>query len=194
MTPLAPLLLMLLQSGPATPASDAPPAVRNGLPGTGHQALRRLAGVWSVRKTIWLKGPSAPPATAVLTARRRLIAGGRYLEDVTQGEVAGQPYFRTGLLGYSNMDKRYEWVTADATNANMMIYLGRDGSGPGFPIDAAGRFTDQGLLGSGTTGKPVAMRVRFTSEGANRNTLELYFTPPGAVERLFDRSVYTRRR
>jgi hypothetical protein len=42
---------------------------------------------------------------------------------VTEGTIAGQPYCRQGLLGYDNMDQRYEWVTVDM-NTVMTIYCG----------------------------------------------------------------------
>ncbi len=37
-------------------------------------------------------------------------AGGRFLYDVTEGTLADGPYWRMGVLGYSTMDERYEWV------------------------------------------------------------------------------------
>jgi hypothetical protein len=42
---------------------------------------------------------------------------------LTEGSALGAPYWRKGWLGYSNMDNRYEWITIDAVNSNMMIML-----------------------------------------------------------------------
>jgi hypothetical protein len=90
------------------------------------------------------RGSHLPPD---LICRREWIAGGRYLEDTTQGTAAGGTYWRRGWLGYSNMDRRYEWVTVDAVNTTMMSYAGALGSGSKMPITMSGVFTDQGVAG-----------------------------------------------
>jgi hypothetical protein len=161
--------------------------------------LRALAGTWRVEKSLYIAvgTPERPATSRDLVARRRLIAGGRYLQDITEGPMAGGTYYRMGLLGYSTMDRRYELVTVDGTNANMMIYRGEALAVPppasAMPvIDLTGAFTDQGLLGEETAGRSIAMRTVIRIEGPDRHVIELHFTPPGAAERLIDRSVYTR--
>jgi len=88
------------------------------------------------------------------------VAGGRFLQDVTEGTMAGGPYWRKGLLGYSNMDQRYEWVTIDGFNTHV------DELSPACRPPVRRRrlscpavFTDQGWLGEANVGKPVAMRT-----------------------------------
>jgi Protein of unknown function (DUF1579) len=173
---------------------DMPAWARRGLPGPSHAALNPLAGTWRVQKSLYIAvGTRDRPAeSSDLVARRDWVAGGRYLHDVTEGTVAGGPYWRLGLLGYSTMDERYEWITVDATNANMMIYLGAPRTAEQTPISMAGVFTDQGVLGEETVGKPVGMRTVIRIESEDRHVMELYLTPPGADELLADRSVYTR--
>jgi hypothetical protein len=186
------------QSVPAGP--QEPPAwLRRGQPGEGHVLLRALAGTWRVEKSLYIAigTPERPATSRDLVARRRLIAGGRYLQDITEGPIAGGAYYRMGLLGYSTMDRRYELVTVDGTNANMMIYRGDALVAPppasATPvISLTGTFTDQGLIGEDTAGRSVAMRTVIRVEGPDRHVIELHFTPPGGAERLIDRSVYTR--
>ena len=184
------------QEGAARPAaaSEMPIFLRRGLPGAGHAALQPLEGTWRVEMSVYMVvgTPEQPAVSTDIIARREWVAGGRYLTDVTQGTLAGSPYYRQGLLGYSNVDERYEWVTIDATNANMMIYSGTPGSGPRIPIVMSGVFTDQGWLGEATAGKPVGMRTVITIESNDRHRFDLYFTPPGGAERLIDRKIYTR--
>lgn len=178
----------------ALPQEDVPAWVRRGLPGPGHAILEALEGTWRVEKSLYIAlGTRDEPAESDdLTCRRVWLADGRYLRDVTEGTIAGVPYWRLGLLGYSTMDRRYEWVTIDMANANMMIYRGAPGSGEQVPITMSGTFTDQGVMGEATVGKPIDQRTVIRIENDDRHIVDLYFTPPGDEEILADRSVYTR--
>jgi len=185
----------LLPAAAQQPAERAVPSVlQRGLPGAGHERLQPLEGTFMVEMQVFM-GPGTPERPAVgrgIIARRQWVAGGRFLRDVTEGEFAGSRYYREGLLGFSNIDGRFEWVTVDAANANMMIYRGEDGSGPRMPIVVSGTFTDQGWLGEQNVGRSVRMRTVITIEGNDRHVFDLYFEWPGAGERLVDRKVYTR--
>jgi len=178
---------------------DMPPWMRRGLPAAGHAALSPLVGKWRVRMSIHATFGRSPDATPIvsedLICDRTWVAGGRYLEDLTTGSVAGGPYWRKGWLGYSIMDDRYEWVTIDGVNTTMMTYVGKPGAekpGSGAPISMTGVFTDQGVAGEATVGKSVGMRTVIRIEGPDRHVVELYFTPPGKPEMLATRAVYTR--
>jgi hypothetical protein len=106
--------------------------------------------------------------------------------------LAGSPYYRLGILGFSNIDSRYEWVTFDALNANMMLYRSARLDQPATHLELSGVFTDQGLLGEQFAGKEIPMRTVLEIHNDDRHVIELYFTPPGRAEQLIDRSVYTR--
>jgi hypothetical protein len=173
-----------------------PDWVRRGIPGSGHAALKPLVGNWRVHKSIYGtmgRSPDLPPIISEdITTRREWVADGHYIEDLTTGTVQGKPYWRKGWLGFSNMDRRYEWVTIDSLNTTMMRYLGKPGSEEKMPIDMTGVFTDQGVVNEHTVGKSVGQRAVIIIENNDRHTFELYFTPPGGKEQLVDRSVYTR--
>ena len=187
--------------GPAGPAaqttqSDMPEWMRRGMPGPGHAALEPLIGTWRVEMSIYgtfgRSGDEPPIVSNDLICRREWVAGGRYLEDLTEGTAAGGRYWRKGWLGYSNMDRRYEWVTIDAVNSTMMSYAGAPGSGAERPISMTGTFTDQGVAGESAVGRQVPMRTVVRFESADRHVFELYFTPPGRPEVLAARNIYTR--
>jgi hypothetical protein len=167
-----------------------------GIPGEGHKLLEPLIGQFRQHKEIHGtlgRAPNAPPikSDAVVTTRS-WVAGGRAIEDISEGKIEGMPYWRKGWLGYSAMDQRYEWVTIDAINTTMMIYVGAQGSGAKSPIEMSGSFTDQGVVSEETVGKRVRMRTVITIESNDRHVFELYFTPPGGGEVLADRTVYER--
>lgn len=188
----APSLVVFAQ--PTSVANSPPPFVTRGMPGAGQEAMKPLVGDWKV--SMWLYAamgtPDRPAASNDLKAHREWVAGGRFLADVTEGTFGGQPYYRRGTLGYSAMDKRYEWVTQDALNANMMIYAGPKGSGPTFPASLQGTFTDQGLLGERSVGKSIRQRTVIKIIDADHHEMDIYFTPPGGKERLIDHKIFTR--
>jgi hypothetical protein len=172
--------------------------VRNGLPGEMHKRLDALIGEWNVEVATYVLGgtPEKPIVSRDFVCRREWIAetGNRHLRDVTQG-TGGNPYYRLGILSYSTMDKRYEWVTVDFLNTNMMMYQGaKDSKGMSSDIKMSGEFTDQGILGDSYVGKNIQMETVIKFESPDRNLLELYFTPPGENRRLIQRFVYTRRK
>jgi hypothetical protein len=180
----------------ASPTQQAVPAwVQRGIPGPGHAALTPLVGSWSVELSVYGamgRSPDLPPLESKdIRTTRAWVADGQYLEDTTEGTVGGQPYWRRGWLGYSNLDRRYEWVTI-APRVPMMIYLGKPGSGAEMPIEVTGVFTDQGVVNEDTVGRPVAQRTVIRIDDDDRHVFELYFTPPGGKEQLALRSAYTR--
>jgi hypothetical protein len=176
--------------------AEMPDWTRRGLPGAGHKTLEPLVGTWRVHKeifgTLGRRADAPPLISDDITTRREWVAAGRYIEDTTEGTIDGAPYWRRGWLGYSNEDRRYEWVTIDALNTTMMRYVGRRGSGPSRTFSMSGTFTDQGVVGPETVGKAVGQRTTVRIDSSDRHIIELYFTPPGKPEQLADRSLYTR--
>jgi Protein of unknown function (DUF1579) len=179
----------------STTQQAVPPWVERGIPSSGHTALARLVGSWRVELSIYGtmgRSPDLPPLVSRdIRTTRVWIADGQYIEDTTEGTVEGKPYWRRGWLGYSNLDRRYEWVTV-APRVPMMIYLGKPGSGEQMPIEVTGVFTDQGVVSEQTVGKPVAQRTVIRLENNDRHVFELYFKPPTGKEQLALRMLYTR--
>jgi hypothetical protein len=182
---------------PSAVATDetVPAWVRRGASSAGHAAMAPLVGTWRVELSIYGtmgRSPDLPPIVSRdLRATRVAIANGQYIEETIEGTVAGQPYWRRGWLGYSNIDRRYEWVTV-APLVPMMIYRGAPGSGQQMPIEVTGSFTDQGVASEDSVGMAVGQRTLIRIEGPDRQVSELYFTPPGAREHLAMRMIFTR--
>jgi hypothetical protein len=177
-------------------AEDMPGWMRRGLPGAGHAALKRLVGTWRARYevygTLGRRGDEPPIVSDDVTTRREWIGGGRFIEDTTEGTLMGAPLWRRGWLGYSNADRRYEWITIDSVNPTMMIYLGAPGAATAHPIVMEGAFVDQGVAGEETVGKRVGMRTVIRIESDDRHMFELYFSRPGDKEVLALRTTYVR--
>jgi hypothetical protein len=184
----------LSSSGKTSDSMQPPLFVQRGMPGPFHAVLKSLQGEWSVSKEIYIAigSPGAPAKSAGMMAQRHWFGGGRHLLDTTAGAIGGSPYYRLGVLGFSNPDGCYEWVTFDAINSNQMLYRGPRLSKPSMHLSMTGIFTDQGLLGEELAGKQIPMRTLIDIQDNDRHLIELYFTPPGRGEVLIDRSVYTR--
>jgi hypothetical protein len=178
----------------STVGSAAPPFVQRGLPGPFHAVLKPLEGSWAVDKRIYIAVGSAdhPAMSSGMTCRRRWFGGDRHLDDITEGRLGDGTYYRMGVLGFSTMDHRYEWVTFDALNANSMIYRSEALERPAPRIVMNGVFTDQGLLGEALAGKAIPMRTTVAIISADRHVIDLHFMPPGQPEVLIDHSIYNR--
>ncbi|HEV8430351.1 MAG TPA: DUF1579 family protein [Pyrinomonadaceae bacterium] len=189
-----PTLAQNTETQPTTQQAE-PRWLQRGTPGAGHAALTPLIGSWQVEMSIYGtmgRSPDLPPIVSRdIRTTRSWVANGQYIEDTTEGTVEGQPYWRRGWLGYSNLDRRYEWVTI-APRVPMMIYFGKSASGEQTTIELTGSFTDQGIVNEQTVGKPVGQRTVIRIESNDRHVFDLYFTPPGKKEQLAMRLVFTR--
>lgn len=172
---------------------DMPALIKRTTPGAGQAELKPLLGKWRVEKANFLLGEGGKPVKSeAMTAERVMIGDGRFISDTTTGKLGGRPYFRTGLLGYNNIARRYELVTADNVTPLLMSYQGRDGSVPSARIDMRGKFADPGVTGERNVGKIVAMRTEIRIIDNDHHEIDLFFTPPGKPEKLVDTMVYTR--
>ncbi|MFD0856566.1 DUF1579 family protein [Actinomadura adrarensis] len=164
-------------------------------PGRNHRVLDPLVGTWKAMKTNYVLGGDQPVVSRDLTIKVRWIArtGDRFLQEETQGTLAGSRYYRLGVLGFSNIDRRYEWTTFDSVTPVAMTYRGAPVTGVASTLSIPGEFTDPGLLGPAYLGKTIPMRTVITIRANGRHTFDLYFTPPGQAERLADRVTYTRK-
>lgn len=178
----------------AAPGGNSPPPfVKRGLPGPFHAVLDPLVGQWRVDKEIYIAigSPQKPAKSSGMVTKRRWFGGSRHLEDITQGTIGGS-YYRLGVLGFSNVDSCYEWVTFDALNANLMLYRSARLDKPSQSIVMTGTFTDQGLLGEDSVGKEIPMRTQLEIDSHDRHSISLFFMPPGRGDILIDKSHYTR--
>ncbi|GAA2358984.1 hypothetical protein GCM10010404_10170 [Nonomuraea africana] len=184
---------------PAAVAQSVPSAARAAddlAPGPHHRVLDSLVGTWKATKTNYLLGTDGQPVVSRdMTVKVRWIAktGGRFLEEKTEGTLGDITYFRLGVLGFSTIDRRYEWTTFDSVTPTAMTYRGAPVSGSPSVLSIPGEFTDPGVLGPDYRGKAIPMRTVITIRSKNKHTFDLYFTPPGQSERLVDRVVYTRK-
>ena len=176
----------LQESAPAQPPLSA--STRLALPGEKHQWLNPLIGTWNVEMTVFGEDGQPAVTSSDFTATRQWILGGRYLEERLEGPLGGAPSERRMVLGYNNLDLRFELATFDTFEPGQMIYRSRtDGTPAGFSV--YGESTEAGT-GPLPTGRKRDLRFEFVIE-PQRSIERIYVTYPGDAERLFVEQVFT---
>jgi hypothetical protein len=111
----------------ATPSADQKAIMeayqRAATPGPQHAILAAMAGEF----TLTLKSfnePGAEPEVSTGTATRKMILGGRYLEETVHASVAGQPFEGRGLTGYDNVTRTWWGAWIDSMSTGIMTTSG----------------------------------------------------------------------
>ena len=113
--------------------------------------------------------------------------------EEAEGTLGGNPCYRLDILGFSTIDKRYEWTTFDSVTPSAMTYRGPNLARGTHVLSLPGTFADPGLLGPNYVGKTIPMCTVITIRENDRHTFDIYLTPPGESERLIDRVIYVRK-
>jgi hypothetical protein len=171
------------------PNANLPASTRLALPGERHTWMAPLVGDWKIEMRVY-PGPGAQPIVAdTLTARRELILGGRYLREELTGTFGGAPSSRLAILGYNNLDGRFELTTFDTFEPGQMVYLGDDEpTAERFSME--GESTEAGL-GATPTGRKRDLRFEFEI-APERSVERIYVRYPGEAEFLFVEQIFTR--
>jgi hypothetical protein len=92
-------------------------------PGPHHKLLASLAGSWTFTAQLWM-APGQPAVEWKGTAERKMILGGRFLEERAIGEFGGQPFHGLGLNGYDNAQGKYVGTWMDSMTTGIMSSVG----------------------------------------------------------------------
>jgi internalin A len=96
------------------------PASQADAPGPYHDHFKPLVGDWSVAVQ-WWAGPGATPIQTEGLATKKLILGGRFLEESFRGESNGETFTVLVLLGYDGAKQQYSgnWVDTRSTGFHL---------------------------------------------------------------------------
>ncbi len=173
---------------PAMAQDQISASARLAAPGEMHERLSPLIGEWNIEMRIY-SGPSAEPFVSTdLTATREWILGGRYVQEMLTGTVGGNPSERLAIIGYNNLDQRFELATFDTFEPGFMVYQGEIGDTSAM-LDMVGESTEAGM-GPEPTGR---MRtIRYEIEITDTGSVERIFVRyPGEEEYLFVEQIFT---
>lgn len=182
-----------------------------GLPGEFHQRLEPLIGEWNVVMNIYPAPDAKPVTSSGMISQKKWILGNRQIqEEIIAGVIGGMEHRKLTILGYNNVNARYELTTFDNLDTQAMTYHGwSDASGKTITLTASytqaaygGFITGDGVgRANGAQQTPpkkivgIAFTVRdvLTIESNSQHTLKMYFTPATGKEMLTAEYIYTRK-
>ncbi len=151
-------------------------------PGPQHKELAAMAGKWEVTVTSF-EGPK--PEVSKGKAVRKMIFGGRWLQEEYEGTYMGQPFQGLGITGYDNVMKKYIFFWTDSMSTTFMTGDGQ--------MDASGKVLNASMSFSDpVSGKAVKMREVLKRESADQETFEMYANGPDGKEMKMMEMTYKR--
>jgi hypothetical protein len=82
------------------------------MPDDHHKMLETMAGHWNFKLKM-LDDGTGKPSESTGTSDRKMVLGGRFLEDVTHGSMMGQPFEGHGFTGYDRIKNKYTGTWMD---------------------------------------------------------------------------------
>jgi hypothetical protein len=152
-------------------------------PGKPHASLAEEAGDWRYTVTMW-EAPGAQPTTLKGVSTKKMVMGGRFLEEELTGEYKEQPFHGHGITGFDNVTQEYQSIWLDNMGTGLQWYTGRD--------DANGTRTYTSTMRDPVTGRAASMRSVARTIDKDHHTYESYVTLPDGKEMLQMRVEYTR--
>jgi hypothetical protein len=109
-------------------------------PGEPHKLLASRAGSWTTKSRHWME-PDKPPMELAGSCERKMILGGRFLQEEFSGEIMGKPFTGIGVIGYDNQHEKYvsTWMDTMSTGIH---FLEGTASRDGKTISLEGPFDD----------------------------------------------------
>jgi len=97
--------------------------VKAGAVTENHAYLKRFAGSWTAKTTMWTF-PGQPPTDGGGAIQGRLIMDGRFVVMDFKGTMMGQPFEGFQTTGYDNMQKKYLTLWIDNTSTSFFFLSG----------------------------------------------------------------------
>jgi hypothetical protein len=116
-------------------------------PGERHKLLASRVGNWSTKSRHWMEA-GKPPMEFAGFCERKMILGGRYLQEEFSGEMMGKRFTGIGAIGYDNNTKKYVATWMDTMSTGIYFFEGT-ASQDGKTISLESRFNDP-IKGPGT--------------------------------------------
>jgi len=172
---------------PADPQAMMDKMMKAATPGPQHASLAKMAGDWDCTVQYQMD-PSKPMQEEKSTATITALMDGRYIQEVSTGQMMGMPFSGMGIYGYDNVLGKYVSSWIDNMGTGIMKSEGT--------ADASGKtITWTGTMSDPMTGKTAKERMVMTIVDDDHHTFEMYGVPPGAKQEMKTMTIsYTRRK
>jgi hypothetical protein len=155
-------------------------------PGPDHEVLEGRVGKWNTLVRLWNE-PGNQPSFDKGTAEIRWILGGRYLEEIYEGTLLGEPFQGRGFTGFDNLKEKYFTTWIDNAGTGVLHSEGT--------FDAASQsVTYAGECPDTTEWKYVRSRTVEKGIDADHWTAQMYTPGPDGKDFLCMEIAYTRAR
>ena len=159
--------------------------MKNAAPGDAHKVLDAFIGKWN-HTVRWWMAPDAPPQESKGSNVNSWIMGGRYLQQVVNGQAMNQPFEGMGIIGYDNLRTEYVSIWIDNMGTGIMISTAQ------YEPETM-TFMEKGSLADPMTGeKNRNFRGAWSIVDQNHFTYELFLTGPDGKEFKSMEIAYTR--
>lgn len=151
-------------------------------PNDHHAWLAQLAGEWNYKSSMWMD-PSQPPLNGEGVTTKKMIMGGRYLEESHEGTSMGMPFEGLGHTAFDNAKQQYltNWV---------------DNMGTGF-MQGAGQLEGDQLVTMtdypNQAGGMDHIKTVTTVDGENKHTVIMYIVTPEGEDVKNMELIFTRK-
>lgn len=156
-----------------------------GTPGPEHAYMEPLVGSFKYESSFWME-PGMEPERSTGSSEYSWVHGGRFLKQTAEGQVMGQSFTGTGIMGYDRFNKEAVSVWFDNMGTGVMMSTGA--------IDATGKiFTFEGTVDDVWTGeKDQWVKSVLRIEDENQHVFTMYAKGPDGKEFKNFELVYTR--
>jgi len=156
--------------------------MKAGAVGPEHEKMAAMVGKWKAEVKFW-HGPG-DPEVSYGTSEFKTILGGRFLEEVFNGEAMGQPFEGRGFSGYDNTTKKHISLWMDSMTTGWLTFEG------------AWDESSKTLVSQGESVDPMGtkwqMRNVCKEKSKNEHVFEMYKTGPDGKEFKALEITYTR--
>jgi len=164
-------------------AADAPPKMtaeqkammdkmaKAATPGSQHAMLAKMAGDWTC-SVKYQMDPSQPWQESQSTATITTLMDGRYIQEVSTGQMMGGVFNGMGVYGFDNVSGKFVSTWIDNMGTGIMTSVGT--------ADPSGKVINWvGTMNDPMTGKPTKERMVMTFADDDHHTFEMFAVPPG---------------
>jgi len=143
------------------------PGAKYAKPGEEHKLLAKSVGTWKANVKFWVKPDEAPlESTGVM--KKKMILGGRFLQEDFVSSFGGEKFVGMGMAGYDNRTKKFVNSWIDSMSTALMTSEGT--------YDAATKtFSFEGDGFDPATGKDIISRDVLRIVSDNEQVFEMHW-------------------